>query len=93
MTRPISAGDAHACGIADAVGDDAEALLRSHVPRLSKLSGTAVGRYKRYMAELADIVARARPRAIEENRAMFDDPKVRRNISRYVAEMKFPWEE
>jgi polyketide biosynthesis enoyl-CoA hydratase PksH len=93
MTRPISAEDALACGIADAVGDDAEALLRSHLPRLSKLSGAAVGRYKRYMADLSDIVARAKPAAIAENRAMFDDPKVRRNVSRYVAEMKFPWEE
>jgi polyketide biosynthesis enoyl-CoA hydratase PksH len=60
---------------------------------LSKLSGAAVGRYKRYMADLSDIVARAKPAAIAENRAMFDDPKVRRNVSRYVAEMKFPWEE
>jgi hypothetical protein len=24
---------------------------------------------------------------------MFEDADVRRNISRYVAEMKFPWEE
>ncbi|HEX2841883.1 enoyl-CoA hydratase/isomerase [Hyphomicrobium sp.] len=92
MTRPITAEDALACGIADAVGEDIEALLRAYLPRLSKLSGTAVGRYKRYMAELSDIVARARPMAISENRAMFDDPTVRRNISRYVTEMKFPWE-
>ena len=45
------------------------------------------------MMELSDIITRAKPMAIEANRAMFEDPAVRRNISRYVAEMKFPWEE
>jgi polyketide biosynthesis enoyl-CoA hydratase PksH len=93
MTRPVAADEALSCGIADAVGDDAEALLRSHLPRLTKLSGPAIGRYKRYMMELSDIITRAKPMAIEANRAMFEDPAVRRNISRYVAEMKFPWEE
>ena len=93
MTKPVGADEALACGIADAVGDDAEALLRAHLPRLTKLSGPAIGRYKRYMLELSDIVSRAKPMAVAANRAMFDDPAVRRNISRYVAEMKFPWEE
>jgi polyketide biosynthesis enoyl-CoA hydratase PksH len=93
MTKPVGADEALACGIADAVGDDAEALLRAHLPRLTKLSGPAIGRYKRYMMELSDVVSRAKPMAVAANRAMFDDPVVRRNISRYVAEMKFPWEE
>jgi polyketide biosynthesis enoyl-CoA hydratase PksH len=93
MTKPVSADEALSCGIADAVGDDAEALLRSHLPRLTKLNGDAIGRYKRYMMDLSDIITRAKPMAIEANRAMFEDPAVRRNISRYVAEMKFPWEE
>ena len=93
MTRPISADDALACGLTDAVGDDAEALLRAHLPRLTRLTKPAIARYKRYMAELSDIVARARPLALEANRALFDDATVRRNISRYVTEMKLPWED
>ena len=76
-----------------AASDDPEALLRAYLPRLTKLSGPAIGRYKRYMLELSDIVSRAKPMAVAANRTMFDDPTVRRNISRYVAEMKLPWEE
>lgn len=93
MTRPIAADEALASGLADAVGDDVEALLRAHLPRLKRLTRPAVGRYKRYMAELSDIVAHAKPLALAANRALFDDATVRRNISRYVTEMKLPWEE
>jgi 3-carboxymethyl-3-hydroxy-acyl-[acp] dehydratase len=93
MTRPIGADEALTCGLADAVGDDAEALLGAHLPRLLRLTGPAIGRYKSYIAGLNDLVTRARPAALEANRALFADPVVKRNIERYVAEMKFPWEE
>ena len=92
MTRPLGAADALACGLADAVGDDAEALLASHLPRLGRLTRPAIARYKSFMGDLAEIVERARPMALAANREMFEDPAVRRNISRYVTEMKLPWE-
>jgi polyketide biosynthesis enoyl-CoA hydratase PksH len=92
MTRPIPADEALACGLADAVGDDAEALLRAHLPRLGKLTAPAIGRYKSYMADISDLIARARPMALAANRTLFDDPDIQRNIRRYVTEMKLPWE-
>jgi polyketide biosynthesis enoyl-CoA hydratase PksH len=92
MTRPIPADEALACGLADAVGDDAEALLRAHLPRLTKLSSPAIRRYKSYMADLSGIIAQARPMALTANRALFEDPEIQRNIRRYVTEMKLPWE-
>ena len=91
-TRPIGADEALAWGLADAVGEDAEALLKSHLRRLAHLSKPAIGRYKAYMAELFGLISQARPLAVAANRTMFDDPAVRRNITRYVQEMKWPWE-
>jgi polyketide biosynthesis enoyl-CoA hydratase PksH len=93
MTRPMSADEALASGLADAAGEDADALLRGHLPRLKRLTGPAVARYKSYMAELADLVVRARPAALAANRALFADPEIQRNIGRYVTEQKFPWED
>ncbi len=93
MTRPIPAAEALASGLADAVGDDAEALLASHLPRLTRLTKPAIARYKSFMGELAEIIELAKPAALAANREMFEDPAVRRNISRYVTEMKLPWEE
>jgi polyketide biosynthesis enoyl-CoA hydratase PksH len=92
MTRPIPAAEALTSGLADAVGDDAEALLASHLPRLTRLTRPAIGRYKSFMGELTEIIERAKPMAVAANRDMFEDPAVRRNISRYVTEMKLPWE-
>ena len=93
MTRPIGADEALACGLADAVGDDVEAVLGAHLPRLQRLTGPAIGRYKLFLKGLTDLIAEARPSALEANRILFADPIVKRNIERYVAEMKFPWEE
>jgi polyketide biosynthesis enoyl-CoA hydratase PksH len=91
-TRPIHAEEALAWGLADALGDDAEVLLRAHLRRLAHLEKSAIGRYKAYMAGLSDLVSQARHRALDANRTMFADPGVQRDIMRYVREMKFPWE-
>ncbi|WP_439542271.1 enoyl-CoA hydratase/isomerase [Hyphomicrobium sp.] len=93
MTRPIPAAEALASGLADAVGDDAEALLASHLPRLTRLTRPAIARYKSFMGDLTEIIDRAKPMALAANREMFEDATVRRNISRYVTEMKLPWED
>jgi polyketide biosynthesis enoyl-CoA hydratase PksH len=91
LTRPIDAEEALRIGLADAVGD-AETLLKSHARRLALFSRPAIGRYKAYMARLSDLAAKARPEALDANRAMFADPEVQRNILRYVRDMKLPWE-
>lgn len=90
--QPIGVTEALACGLADAAGDDAEALLRSHLVRLRRLGREAIGGYKRYRAELDDCIAAAKPPALAANREMFANPRVQANIRRYVTESKFPWE-
>lgn len=93
MTRPFLAEEAFASGLVDALDDDAEALLRKHLLRLQRLSPVAIGRYKAYLADLAGRqLADAKPAALAANRAIFAEPEVRHNISRYVGEGKFPWE-
>lgn len=91
-TRPFSVDEALACGLVDAVDDDSEALLRRHLLRLQKLSQPAVARYKAYLGNLAGQLEALKPAALDANRALFADPAVQHNISRYVAEGKFPWE-
>jgi polyketide biosynthesis enoyl-CoA hydratase PksH len=91
-TTPIGAAEALSCGLADAIDDDAEALLRTHLVRLRRLSRDAIARYKSHRALQDDGVARSRDAALAANRAMFADPTVRENIRRYVTEAKFPWE-
>jgi polyketide biosynthesis enoyl-CoA hydratase PksH len=92
MTRPIGAEDALRWGLVDAVDDDADKLLRQHVARLQRLSRPAIGRYKRYIGAFADHVESCKPLALEANREMFADPEIRRNILRYMTELKFPWD-
>lgn len=92
MTRPVGTEDAAAWGLVDAAGDDVQALLRQHLMRLRHLDKSAITRYKAYMAQSAEILQTQKPLALDANREMFSDPKIRANIKRYVAEMKFPWE-
>jgi polyketide biosynthesis enoyl-CoA hydratase PksH len=91
-TTAIGAAEALSCGLADAIDGDAEALLRTHLVRLRRLSCDAIARYKSHRATQDDSIARARDAALEANRAMFADPIVRQNIRRYLTEAKFPWE-
>lgn len=92
MTRPFTVDEALACGLVDALDDDAEALLRRHLLRLQKLSQPAIARYKSYLGNLAGQLEVLKPAALEANRMLFADPEVQLNIRRYVEESKFPWE-
>jgi polyketide biosynthesis enoyl-CoA hydratase PksH len=91
-TQPVTAAEAQAWGLVDAVDDPLDALLRKHLLRLRRLSKPAVGRYKRYMADVSGDLAVDRSAALAANRTMFADPEIRAGIRRYVTEMKFPWE-
>jgi polyketide biosynthesis enoyl-CoA hydratase PksH len=91
-TRPFTAEEALGFGLVDAVAEDGEALLRGHLQRLARLDRRAIARFKAYMAELDGGLAAARAPATAANRALFADPVIRRNLTRYAAEMKFPWE-
>ena len=91
-TQAITAGQALDWGLADAVEDPVEAVLRKHLLRLRRLNKAAIGRYKLHMAGLSALEA-ARPAALAANRAMFNDPLIRVGIRRYVDERKFPWED
>lgn len=93
MTRPFGAEDALRWGLADAVDEPVEVLLRAHMTRLQRLGRPAIGRYKRYLGEIAAGLETAKPAALAANRAMFADSEVQRNIRRYVTELKFPWED
>lgn len=94
MTRPIGAEEALAAGLVDAVEASGDRLLRQHLMRLRRLSRPAIARYKRYMGYAeGDWLSARKPAALAANRELFSDPAIRRDIRRYVTEMKFPWEE
>lgn len=92
-TRPLSAEEALAAGLVDALDPQSDRLVRQHLVRLRRLSRPAIARYKRYMAATADTVASVKPAAVAANLEMFSDPAVRQAVRRYVTEQKFPWEE
>jgi len=93
MTRVFTAQEALDAQLVDALGDQIEVLLRTHLLRLQRLDKTAISRYKAYVAQLCDEPLLDKHAALEANRTMFKDPQNLRNIARYVQEAKFPWEE
>lgn len=92
-TRPLSAEEALQWGLVDALDEAPETLLRKHLLRLRHLGRPALARYKRHLAEIAGDLERCRPAALAANREMFADAEVQRNVRRFVAEKKLPWEE
>jgi len=92
MTHAFGAEEALAWGLVDALADDVQPLLRKHLVRLRRLRKPAIARYKRYFADLAGGLEQAKAAALAANREMFADPENLRNIRRYAAESRFPWE-
>ena len=92
MTRSFSAEEALDAGLADAVDESVDNLLRKHLLRLQRLGRPAIAGYKHYLAGLTGELERCKPDALAANRAMFSDPANLKNIRRYIEEGKFPWE-
>jgi polyketide biosynthesis enoyl-CoA hydratase PksH len=92
MTQPFSAAQACEWGLVDAFEPRSEALLRRHLLRLSRLSRTAIRRYKKYMSGLSSALSEQKPRAVAANKEVFSDPENLAAITRYVERGVFPWE-
>jgi polyketide biosynthesis enoyl-CoA hydratase PksH len=92
-TQPVGVQQAHAWGLVDAYEAQSELLLRRLLARVRRISKTAIGRYKQYVAPLATpSLADSRSSAIAANREVFSDPHNLRGIIRYVERGLFPWE-
>ncbi|MEX3628257.1 MAG: enoyl-CoA hydratase/isomerase [Burkholderia sp.] len=91
-TRPVTAREATAWGLADATDADSEALLRRHLLRLRRVGRAGISRYKAYAARLHDLVEQAREDAVAANRALFSDEAALATIRRYVRTGALPWE-
>ncbi|MBD0742352.1 enoyl-CoA hydratase/isomerase [Streptomyces sp. CBMA152] len=91
-TRTADAARACEWGLVDVYGPDSEALLRTHLQRLGRLSKKAVTRYKAYLRELSPVTEHAKSAALATNRLVFEDPENVRAIQRYAEEGVFPWE-
>jgi polyketide biosynthesis enoyl-CoA hydratase PksH len=92
MTQPFGVAQACEWGLVDAFEPRSDALLRRHLLRLSRLSRTAIRRYKRYMSGLSSALSEQKPRAVAANREVFSDPENLAAITRYVERGVFPWE-
>ncbi len=92
MTQPIGVEQAHGWGLVDAWEPQSEALLRRHLLRLRRMSGVAIGRYKRYANQIETALRDCREPALATNIEVFSDPRNIEGIVRYVESGVFPWE-
>jgi len=92
MTQPINAAKAMEWGLVDAVEANSSNLLRKQLLRLRRLSKAAVVRYKKYLNNLDDSLARDKPKALAANLEVFSDSDNVEKIARYVKTGQFPWE-
>jgi polyketide biosynthesis enoyl-CoA hydratase PksH len=91
-TQPVSADQALNWGLIDACEADSESLLRRHLLRMRRLSRSGLQRYRRYLNELDDSLAQAKPLALAANREIFSDRENLDKIARYAKTGQFPWE-
>ena len=92
MTKPISAQQAHSCGLVDAFLDKSEVLLRQNLLRLKNLPKNGIIQYKQYMNSLNEILIKSKEMAVCANRAIFSDPQNLERIFQFVEKGKYPWE-
>jgi polyketide biosynthesis enoyl-CoA hydratase PksH len=91
-TAPVTAAQAQAWGLVDAVDANSDALMRRHLMRLRRLSKTAIRRYKSYMSRIATPLHELKAPAVTGNRDVFSDRENVAAIARYVERGVFPWE-
>jgi polyketide biosynthesis enoyl-CoA hydratase PksH len=92
MTQPISAKQACEWGLVDACEPLSEALLRSHLQRLRRLSKVAIRRYKSYVSRISAPLQELKSLAVAANLEIFSDTGNLQAITRYVEHGVFPWE-
>jgi polyketide biosynthesis enoyl-CoA hydratase PksH len=93
MTSPFSAHDVAEWGLADAVSDSLDELLRRHLLRLRRVPRDGIIRHKKYMNALNPALIEQEQMAVDENRSTFLLQSVVSNIGRYVESGKLPWED
>jgi polyketide biosynthesis enoyl-CoA hydratase PksH len=91
-TQPITAKQALEWGLVDACETPSDSLLRRHLLRLSRLSKTAIRRYKSYMGRIDVPLLDLKQPAIAANVEVFSDARNLQAITRYVEQGVFPWE-
>ena len=92
MTQPIVAKEAYDMGLVDAYDANSALLVRRHLMRLRRLSGTAVRRYKAYLGRIGTPLASLKETAVAGNLETFTDPQNLQAVTRYVQHGLFPWE-
>lgn len=75
LTQPVSAIEAKAFGLIDAVDANSDDVLRRYLLRLRMLRKTSIERYKRYRAQLDTHLESSRGLALEANKQVFSDSK------------------
>lgn len=93
MTQSITAEQAVQWGLADALDDNVDNLLRKHLLRLRRLDKSAIMKHKTYMNSLSGGLISDKAMALKTNQDIFSDVKNINKISTYVDTGQFPWEQ
>lgn len=87
MTKPFSAQEALAWGLADVVSPQSRLTLGKHLARLSQLPYSAIAQYKQYAAKCSPIEPnKLRDAAVSENQKIFSSADVLQRIERFSKE-------
>lgn len=88
----ITAKEALLCHLADEVSDDLENSIKTLYKRFARLNSITIGEAKQYFKKLWIINEEMELEAVEEITKLADSELVRKNITCFVKEKKFPWQ-
>jgi polyketide biosynthesis enoyl-CoA hydratase PksH len=91
-TLPVSAAEAAACQLVDAVADQPSVPLRRLTYRLTKLDGSIVGDMKRYAGRLWPVPEEVGQLAVDEFARLVGSPAVQRRMADFATHRRMPWE-
>ncbi|WP_181871456.1 enoyl-CoA hydratase-related protein [Sphaerisporangium album] len=91
-TQPVPAVEAERFHLVDAVADDPRALVNRLAYRLTKLDESIIRDMKSYFREMWILSDEVEATAVKEFGRLMSAPEVRRRLTDYAAEKRFPWE-
>ncbi|MBO3744815.1 enoyl-CoA hydratase/isomerase family protein [Streptosporangiaceae bacterium NEAU-GS5] len=91
-TQPVEAAEAWRFHLVDEVAGDAEPLIRRLAYRLTKLDVSIIGAMKRYFQDMWIMSEEMERTAVGEFGRLMSSPEVRRRLTDYASEKRFPWE-
>ena len=88
LCKKIASDEASRIGLVDIVDSDSDSATRRCIAQVARHSKHTIGKYKRYMSSVSDVIEQMQGAAVRENIEMFSDESAIEKVKNYLSTHK-----